>query len=102
MSRVSSSFQTNDPGSLTSCAPLCFCGCQIETYAPVGSKNPAIRPESKISIGGTTALPPLSCTAFIVASASATEMYVDQGGGWSGDIVGPPPATSLPFSVNMP
>jgi len=36
---------------------------------------------SSTSIGSTATLPPLALTASTVASASSTEMYVDQAGG---------------------
>ncbi len=67
--------------------------------APVGSAKTAIRPRSITSIGSAMTLPPASLTAVAVASASSTETYEDQAGGWPSCISGIIPATSAPLFV---
>src|SRR3954452_23429762 len=58
MSRVASSFQHKEPGSLTTSAPWWSCGCQTEMNAPAGSTNTAIPPAPRASKGSLTTSPP--------------------------------------------
>ena len=67
-----SSFQQNVPGSLASCAPVCWLGCQRPMTAPSGSAKIAMRPASMTSIGGMNTVPPLADTLATVSSALST------------------------------
>ena len=59
MSVVTSSFQQNVLGSLTTCAPMCVLGCQRPITAPNGSAKMAMRPTSMTSMGRHEDGPPV-------------------------------------------
>ena len=87
----------NEPGSLTTRAPLCLPACQTQNAAPSGSVKTAIRPASITSNGSFTTAPPASRTFDAVSSALSTETYVSHvatGGAPSG--IEPSAATSPP------
>ena len=63
----------SEPGSLTTCAPLCSFACQTQNAAPSGSAKTAIRPASMTSNGSITAAPPASRTFDAVSSALSTQ-----------------------------
>ena len=67
-----SSFQQSVPGSLTSCAPVCWLGCHSPITAPSGSAKMAMRPASITSIGGAKTVPPLAVTLATVSSTLST------------------------------
>ena len=71
MSRVCSSFQFSDPGSLTSSAPVWRPACQTPTKPAAGWVKNAIRPASMMSIGSTTTVAPASAARPAAASASS-------------------------------
>jgi hypothetical protein len=64
----------SEPGSLTTCAPLCFLASQTQNAAPSASVKTAVRPASAKSKGSTTTLPPASWTLVAASSTLATEM----------------------------
>src|SRR5918998_1516995 len=76
MSRVLRPLKFKDPGSLTTCAPLCFFASQTQNAAPSGSVKTAVRPASAKSKGSTTTPPPAWWTLAAASSALATETYV--------------------------
>ena len=71
---MASSFQQKHPTSLTRPAPMWLIGCHTANGVPWSSANTAMRPLSKMSIGGTMVDPPASATAAAVASMSVTVM----------------------------
>jgi hypothetical protein len=87
----------NEPGSLTTRAPLNSFACQTQNAAPSGSVKTAVRPASMTSNGSLTTPPPASRTLDAVSSALSTEMYVSHiatDGADSG--IDPTAATSAP------
>jgi hypothetical protein len=66
----------NEPGSLTTCAPLNSFACHTQNVAPSGSAKTAVRPTSMTSNGSFTTLPPASRALAAVSSALSTETYV--------------------------
>ena len=73
MSRVSSSFQVNAPGSLTMPAPGNWMGCHAPRAAPWGSRKTVMRPSSITSIGSATTWPPLALTFSATPSAPSVD-----------------------------
>ena len=64
------------PCSLSTRVPMCCLGCQSPKAAPCGSATKAMRPESKMSNGSSSTLPPAALTFSAVSSALSTWMYV--------------------------
>jgi len=86
-----------EPGSFTTCAPLCSYACQTQNAAPSGSVKTAVRPAPGTSNGSRTTPPPAARTLDAVSSALSTQMYVSHiavGGADSG--IDPTAATARP------
>ena len=92
----------NEPGSLTTRAPLNSFACQTQNAAPSGSVKTAVRPTPEMSKGSLTTPPPAARTFDSAASALSTEMYVSHvafGGADSGS--DPTAATAPPGRAAM-
>jgi len=92
-------FQTIAPVSLTISATDERARLPNAETAPRGRRKIAILRGPSRPSARTITVPPASRTLAVVASASSTDTYVLQAGGWPSCISGITPATGLPRSI---